>query len=178
MKPEGTSRIKRPGHTVSTTKIFDTIVTLLIILKKAAYQMLNTYKRTIASQYEATFCTLHLCVKKCPEPLWQEPVANNPYSQTAFHTLFFADLYLGKNVPKQNQQEFHELHADTFGDYEQLQDRRPVDRYEKEFINDYLTHCRQKASKIVAAESTDQLNELVEFPGWILWRALNYTFTI
>ncbi len=128
--------------------------------------MQDLYKSLITNQYEAAFCTLHECVTRCPDEMWQAPVVNHPFSQSIFHTLFFADLYLGTDMDAQRQQPFHRQHAEAFADYEQLEDRIPHGRYEKSFIVEYLQHCRAKARQVVAAETARQLTEPAGF-AWL-----------
>ena len=75
--------------------------------------MLETYKEIISQQFEATFCMLGTCIGRCPEASWNAPVANLQFCQVAFHTLFFADVYLGPDLESLRQQPFHRgvLHA-------------------------------------------------------------------
>lgn len=126
--------------------------------------MIETTKRLIASQYEASLCTLSHCVARCPNELWQAPVARYPFSQVAFHTLFFADYYLGLDPDSLRQQPFHLANPALFGDYEQLEDREPVSIYEKPQIQSYLDFVRNKAATTVAAESEADLCAPTRFP--------------
>lgn len=140
--------------------------------------MLDTYKELVVNQYEAALCTIHHCVDRCPDSLWQKPVVNNPFSQSVFHALFFADLYLGNNMEEQPQQAFHKAHTAQFGAYEQLEDREPVETYEKDFIRAYLEHCRSKAKSIVAAETREQLTTRAGFPWLDVPRAEVHLYNI
>lgn len=119
--------------------------------------MLDTLKALIANQFEAALCTINDCVLLCPDSSWNAPVVNNPYSQTVFHVLLFTDFYLCPEEHSLRQQPYHRQHADFFGDYEQLEDRKPVCVYEKPAILDYLEFCRGKARDTVAAESAETL---------------------
>ena len=96
--------------------------------------MLETFQRLIASQYEASLCTLAHCVAGCPSELWNAPVAKHPFCQVAFHVLFFADYYLEPGPESLPQQPFHLANPKLFGDYEQLQDREAVSLYERSQI--------------------------------------------
>ncbi len=58
--------------------------------------MIETFKELIVNQFEAAFCTLGACVDRCPDTSWHAPVAKLQFCQVAFHTLIFADLYLGR----------------------------------------------------------------------------------
>jgi hypothetical protein len=55
--------------------------------------MLDTIKQLLISQFEASLCTVGHCVGRCPDSVWNAPVAKYPFCQVAFHTLFFADFY-------------------------------------------------------------------------------------
>jgi hypothetical protein len=57
--------------------------------------MLDTCKNLVANQYEAALCTLNACIDRCPENAWNKRVVNHKFCQIAFHTLFYADYYLG-----------------------------------------------------------------------------------
>ena len=126
--------------------------------------MFSTYKDVVCNQFQAALNTLKRCVDQCPDELWQKPVVNNPLSQSVFHCLFFTDLYLCPNIGRQREQDFHKKHADVFGDYEQLEDRKPVATYEKIFISDYLEFCLKKSSRVVQLEDEDEL--FISFAGF------------
>ena len=120
--------------------------------------MLETIRLLIAQQYEGSLCMLRFCIDLCPESHWHEPVANNPFSQSAFHTLFFTDFYLEPNDQSIRDQDFHKANAEFFGDYEQLQPMKPESIYERDDINRYLRFCRKKAIDVVAAETEESLS--------------------
>ena len=119
--------------------------------------MIEVYKSAVAHQFEAAFCTLGRCVEACPEPLWHQPVGNLKFCQVAFHTLFFADLYLGPSVASLRLQAFHRDHAAIFADYEELEPVRQKALYDKPFIDAYLQHCREKAARTIAEETAELL---------------------
>jgi hypothetical protein len=130
--------------------------------------MLEILAELVAHQYEASLCTLHLAVIRCPDACWNERVANWPFCQAAFHTVFFADLYLQPNEEFEvfRLQPFHVEHAAFFRDYEELEERAPVLRYEKPFVLKYLQHVRHKAQEVIARESADVLAG----PSGFSWR--------
>lgn len=128
--------------------------------------MHDTFKELIANQYEATFCTLNQCLQECPSAFWQEPVSAFPFSQCIFHALFFADLYLGKNMEVQPEQAFHKTNAAIFAGYEQLERVTPVGTYEKQFLEQYLGHCRTKAKSVMGNETEEEWKEPAGFP-WL-----------
>jgi len=116
-------------------------------------------------QYEAALSTLKQCIVFCPDNYWNERNGDYPFSQVAFHTLFYADYYLGKDTESFKFQTFHELNKEFFRDYEELEYREPVHLYEKTFILEYLIHCRTKAGEILAIESSQSLYGPSGFQG-------------
>ena len=121
--------------------------------------MLNTLSELLANQYEASLSTLNLCVAGCPERCWSECVAKWKFCQTAFHAIFFADLYLqpSDDVEAFKRQPFHVEYKTVFRDYEELEDRPQELLYDKLFVLNYLQHVRHKAQEAIARESADVL---------------------
>ncbi len=119
--------------------------------------LLQEYKRSLINEFGSALGTLHACIVKCPEKSWQAPVGTHPFSQTAFHVLFFTDFYLDEKEGEFRLQSFHREHATFFGDYEQLEDREPTARYEKADVLRYLDHCREKAATAIGNESLETL---------------------
>jgi len=119
--------------------------------------VLDTLKGMIANQYEASLCTLAACVDRCPDPSWHMPIGIYEFSQVVFHTLFFADFYLGRGATSLRDQAFHLENKAFFDDYEQLEHRAPVGRYERSALQKYMRHCRTKAADVIASETADSL---------------------
>ena len=140
--------------------------------------MLDTFKGLIASQFEAALCTLNICIDRCPEASWDAPVGNWPFCQVAFHTLFFTDYYLGLNEESLRRQSFHRDNERFFGDYEQLEDRKPVSRYVKASIRKYMDHCREKVKQVIASETAESLSAKAGFEGREFSRAELHVYTI
>lgn len=120
--------------------------------------MLDTFKELIAKQYEATLCTLNMCIDRCPEANWNSPVANYKFCQVVFHTLVYTDLYLGQDKESLYRQPFHQKNKPVFRDYEEFEDRAPVLLYDRPWIKTYLQYCRNKASEVVAGETVETLS--------------------
>jgi hypothetical protein len=140
--------------------------------------VIETYKRLIAGQFEASLCTIGHCVGKCPNALWDRPVAKYPFCQVAFHTLFFTDFYLGPDAESLRRQPFHLQNSQLFGDYEQLQDREPESLYERSQIEAYLEFCRGKAAATIAAETDETLCAPANFARRIFSRAELHVYSI
>src|SRR5687768_17289709 len=113
--------------------------------------MLETCKTLIANQFEAALCTLSKCIDFCPESNWNAPVGNYLFSQVVFHTLFYADYYLGVSDDDFRRQPFHREHVDFFRCYEEFEDHEPTLLYDRAGIKTYFAHCRSKASLTIAA---------------------------
>ena len=126
--------------------------------------MVDTIKQLLTNQLEASLCTLHACVERCPDALWHAQVARYPFCQTAFHTLFFTDVYLGQDPEELQHQPYHLVNQALFADYEQMQDREPVTLYEREQIRSYLQFCRAKAVATIDRETAETLSEACRFP--------------
>lgn len=141
-------------------------------------RMIETFRRLLTSQFEASLSTVGHCVAKCPAHLWNAPVAKYPFCQVAFHTLFFADVYLGPDPESLRSQPFHLAHPDLFADYEQTQDREPQSLYEKPAIETYLTFCRHKALTALAAETAESLSAPAKFPRRNFSRAELHVYNI
>jgi len=125
--------------------------------------MLDTLKKLLANQYEAALCTLNTCIEKCPDSHWDMRIGIYPFSQVAFHTLFFADYYLEPNETSFRDQAFHRENAEFFGDYEQLEWREPVCVYDRPSLQKYVQHVRHKAVQTIASETADSLSAKADF---------------
>ena len=126
--------------------------------------MLNTFKSLITNQYEAVFCMWNTCIDRCPDSRLDEPIVNLAFCQVAFHTLFFADVYLGRDFDAVRNQAFHNDNTKSFRDYEELEDRKQELLYDRPFLQSYLTHCRTKAPEVIAAETVETLSAASGFP--------------
>ena len=126
--------------------------------------MLEIVKKLLANQFEAALCTLGLCIDRCPDAAWDGKVGNLVFCQVAFHTLFYTDFYLGADEASFRRQPFHRANGDFFRDYEEFEDRAPVLRYERPAVKAYLNHCRNKATDVIAAETTSSLEAPCGFP--------------
>ena len=125
--------------------------------------MHETLKKLIVNQYEAAFCTLNMCMERCPDAAWNRPVHKHLFCQVVFHTLFYADYYLGENEAAFRRQPYHLANEKFFADYEELRDCQPQALYDKAGIRSYMKHCRAKASAALAAETASSLSAPCSF---------------
>lgn len=126
--------------------------------------MFEIVKEMLAHQYHAALQMMEMCIESCPESNWNTPVGSLTFNQVAFHALFFTDYYLGKNEAEFREQQYHRDHGDFFRTYEELEDRRQELQYDRNGIRDYLSHCRQKMSDALAAETACTLAAPSGFP--------------
>ncbi len=138
--------------------------------------MASVIKQAFSGQFEAALCTLRNCVDRCPDKLWNTPVAELEFNQAAFHALFYADVYLGQNTQALREQEFHRQCAEAFADYEELEDRRQQNKYTRSFVNQYIEHCLNKARVVIAAETEASLAARCGFEWLEISRAELYIY--
>ena len=103
-------------------------------------------KKQIISQFQASLGMLEYATTNCPEKLWKDEDVQNPFWLIAYHTLFYAHLYLQENLDAFSPQEKHVEGYDDMkfskGNY-----------YTTEEVLDYLAFCKKevvKYKKIVA----------------------------
>jgi len=140
--------------------------------------MIEAVKQLLANQYEAALCTLNFCIERCPDENWHARVANLKFCQAVFHTLFYADYYLGKSPDEFKTQAFHRENQSFFADYEESEDRAPQRMYDKPAITKYLDYCRQKADGVIKSETSDTLQAPCGFGRKAFSRAELHVYNI
>ena len=140
--------------------------------------MLPLFQHLLISQFEASLSMLAHCIARCPADRWQAPVARYPFSQVVFHTLFYTDFYLGQRPDGFASQSFHQQNAALFGGYEQLEDREPVETYERADVERYLAFIRTKAIETIEAETEQTLAAPAQFPRRRCSRAETHVYNI
>ncbi|MFK7770161.1 MAG: DinB family protein [Mariniblastus sp.] len=128
--------------------------------------MSTLFKDLIRNQYLAAFRTLKHCIDGCPDESWHQAVCNHSFSQSVFHSLFFADVYLGADPQAVEDQDFHRQHADVFAGYEEWEPSIPSKQYKREFIVSYLDHCQEKAKFVIGQFTNENLEQRSGF-DWI-----------
>lgn len=140
--------------------------------------MLDIIKTLLTHQYEAALCNLNACIDQCPNDRWQSLVRELTFDQVVLHTLFYADLYLGRDEASFRAQPFHRDNPDFFRDYEELQDRKPELHYDRAPIRRYLQHCRAKAAAMIATETAETLSAPCGLPRRNFSRAELYIYNL
>ncbi len=128
--------------------------------------MSKLYKDLIRNQYDSALRTLKHCIDECPDEMWHQPVCNHSFSQSVFHALFFADVYLGANPQVVEDQEFHHENQEVLAGYEEWESTPPTKKYDRQFVDSYLTHCRNKTTAAIAQFTDDNLSQPSGF-DWI-----------
>ena len=118
---------------------------------------MNGIKSALSHQLKASLSTLGNVIETCPDAEWQKDHGNAPFSQVVFHTLFYADCYLGKDTLPFKDQPFHKAHEESFADYEKMEDKKPVRIYEKTFCREHLAHSLSKVDVMMEVETLDSL---------------------
>ncbi|MEK6677398.1 MAG: DinB family protein [Planctomycetota bacterium] len=94
----------------------------------------------LKGQYHAALAMLQQTLEKCPDDLWTGGAYPIPFWRVAYHTLYFAHLYL-----QQNEEAFRpwENHRNEYHDLPWPGDSEPktLDPYTKPQILDYWRLC-------------------------------------
>lgn len=112
--------------------------------------MLEFIKQILTGQFEASLAMLGECVRVCPAEHWDGKIASVTFQQVAYHTLFFADLYLTSNEAGFQLREIHYVGGDERNPF-------PSVGLPREELLEYTSICRQKAIESLAAETSESL---------------------
>jgi hypothetical protein len=121
--------------------------------------MLELYKQLVVSQFEAALAMLNQCIAACPPEHWEGKIANDAFRYVAYHTLFFADLYLSTSENAFQQTDFHRRGGDERGE-------AASPGLSKEETLAHVPVVRQKLLDTLAAETAESLAG----PSGISWR--------
>ena len=113
--------------------------------------MIELFKQSLASQFEAGLCMTDDCLRRCPDAHWDGLVAKYPFWQVAYHTLCFVDLYLS---PGKETFALRDLHPQGWREFD---DEYPSRRFARGELLDYVAICRRKAGETIAAETVESL---------------------
>ncbi len=67
-----------------------------------------TLRSVLKSQYHAALAMLRETLEQCPDDLWSSSEHVNSFWQVAYHTLFFAHLYIQPNEAAFRPWEYHQ----------------------------------------------------------------------
>jgi uncharacterized damage-inducible protein DinB len=112
---------------------------------------------------------LGACIEESPESVWSGAVGVHSFSQVVFHTLYFTDLYLGRDDEESfRRQPFHLQIAALFADLPERTEpfEVPTPRsYDRSLLRAYLEFCRRKVREVMAAETEETLRAPETFRG-------------
>jgi hypothetical protein len=140
--------------------------------------MIALFKELITNQYQASLATAANCIEHCPYSHWNLPVARYPFSQSVFHTLFYADYYLETAAERVQVQLFHRENRELFADYEQLKDIEPTEVYTREQLRTYRQFCQKKVIGSLEVETVESLAAPAQFPRKNFSRAELHVYNI
>ena len=111
----------------------------------------------VSSQIHAALKMLRSAIETCPEPLWNREADHNPFWVLAYHTLYFAHLYL---FPSESAFEPYERQVAGFpgygkadlGDWTKL---TPKDVFSKLDVLAYCDHIDGRVSELVESTPFD-----------------------
>ena len=112
----------------------------------------------VASQIRAALRMLRSAIAACPEPLWSRESDHNPFWVLAYHTLFFAHLYL---FPSESAFEPYERQVEGFPGYDGKADLgdwtrlTPGDVLSKIDVLAYCDHIDGRVSELVESTPFD-----------------------
>lgn len=69
---------------------------------------IQTLRSVLKSQYHASLAMLRETLERCPDDLWSSTQYVNAFWQVAYHTLFFAHVYLQPNEAAFERWEHHQ----------------------------------------------------------------------
>jgi hypothetical protein len=116
---------------------------------------ITVIQSAIGGQYGAALTMLHRCVENAEAGTWLAPVGQFPFWHIAYHTLFFADLYLAPEEKAFEPQEFHRADYQFLGPQSWAPQKKFIaDKpYDQQTLAAYLQTCRAKAKQVVAGEA-------------------------
>lgn len=117
--------------------------------------MLELYKQSVLSQFEAALWMLHDCIQKCPDGHWSGPtsiIGKFEYWYVAHHVLSWVDRYLSPNEETIVSRPEFELagHGDELGEYS----GQPLTRVD---MTSYVMICLARLREVFAAETEESL---------------------
>jgi hypothetical protein len=122
------------------------------------------WNQIIWSQFGAAIDMLDRAIVACPESLWGNRALRPEYWYTAYHTLFFLDLYLGGAL-----EGFHPpapFNLDELDPAGVMPDRV----YKKSELRAYLQHCRRKCREVLHDLTEERATETCAIP----WLSLKF----
>src|SRR5258708_7585237 len=113
---------------------------------------MDTWRVIIWQQFGAAIDMLENAMEACPDELWGDRSQRPEFWYTAYHALFFLDLYLSTSVDG-----FAPPAPFTLDELKKSW--WPERVYTKDELRAYLTHCRERCRATVEALTPEKVNE-------------------
>ena len=110
------------------------------------------WKLTIWQQFGAAIDMLENAIAACPDDLWCDRTRRPEFWYTAYHALFFLDLYLSESI-----EGFAPPPPFDLGELEP--DVLPSRVYTKEELQNYLVHGRNKCRAAILAMTEEKARQ-------------------
>ncbi len=113
---------------------------------------MNLHK-TIQSQFMASLAMLEQAIERCPESLWYDESATNPFWHLAYHALFYVHLYLQPTEADFTAWAKHRENYEALGEqlsfppYTKLEFNEP---YQQAEILDYVAVVKSEVIRIIS----------------------------
>jgi hypothetical protein len=109
----------------------------------------DLYHEFTKSQMLAALRTLEECIDRSTDEMWNAEHADGPFWRVVHHTLFYTDLYSGRDERSIGTQEFHQRNGHRF-----LPEKDgPAEPYTRAELREYLDHCIGKVTNAIMAET-------------------------
>ncbi len=125
---------------------------------------MNIIRSILARQFGATAQMLQESIESCPEQIWTKGLGGAAFWQQAYHTIFFLDFYLHKREADFVPAPFHRENLIYLG-------ATPLgEPYSKATLLEYLQQVRQRAQRILAELTEDDLTAPSPVPWYTIPR--------
>ena len=117
----------------------------------------DLFRQSLWLQFGAAIDALSDAINACPDDLWSDNSQHMIFWYTAYHTLFWLDLYLGG--PEEGfapPAPYDLVEMDPSGTI-------PERVYTKEELRTYLAHCRAKCQTTILNMSDERASEVIDF---------------
>ena len=131
---------------------------------------MSSWNDVLLGQFDAAIETLRAGIEATPEAVWHAPCGRGELWLTAFHAIYFLDLYLSESLAA------HEPPA-PFTNSEREEDALPPRVYTREELLGYLDFARAKC-RARCAELTPQDLERPSGFEWLARRGLSVAETM
>lgn len=130
--------------------------------------MTDIWQRIIERQFGAAVQMLKGAIEACPETVWDDRSDGTPFWHTAYHTLFYLDLYLSESVDAFTPSSFHTENANILRDmpFPPYRVETPEQAYSKVQLLDYLEVCARKCRHVIRALTEETIARRSPF-SWL-----------